>query len=266
MSATLGGLIKDYRLQKNLSQMEVSFSLGWKEPSRLSRIEQGRVGSPSRKLIDRIVKALKLSEEEKNHLLLAGNYLPTEEEIEKIREETNEMIQKWPHPSILYDFAGRVINCNKKTTEVYKVDKKSEREIINKHIWLAEVIFDPDFSQNKDLKGEDVKIWREYLLGFVFRYQRAQRTRTKQKWYIDLMKRLMSVPLFREIWKEVQNSKIRKEVINFDMVRSIVDPSDSSKRLSFYFTIVPLIKDPRFEVEFEIPADQHTFAYFQKRH
>ncbi len=66
MSATLGGLIKDYRLQKNLSQMEVVFSLGWKEPSRLSRIEQGRVGNPERKMMDRIIVALKLSEEEKN--------------------------------------------------------------------------------------------------------------------------------------------------------------------------------------------------------
>jgi len=35
MSATLGGLIKDYRLQKNISQIEIAFVLGWREPSRL---------------------------------------------------------------------------------------------------------------------------------------------------------------------------------------------------------------------------------------
>lgn len=46
MSATLGGLLKDYRLQKNLSQLEIAFAMGWKEPSRLSRIEQGKIGNP----------------------------------------------------------------------------------------------------------------------------------------------------------------------------------------------------------------------------
>ena len=77
MSATLGGYIKDLRLQKNISQLEIAFALGWKEPSRLSRIEQGKVGNPPRELIDKLIDAMTLSEEEKNQLLVIGNYLPT---------------------------------------------------------------------------------------------------------------------------------------------------------------------------------------------
>src|SRR3990167_7521054 len=105
MSATLGGYIKDYRLQKNISQLEIAFALGWKEPSRLSRIEQGRVGNPERKMMDRIIAALKLSEEEKNDLLFAGNYLPTNEEIREIRKKIDSTIEKWLYPVIVYDFS-----------------------------------------------------------------------------------------------------------------------------------------------------------------
>ena len=66
MSASLGGLLKDYRLQKNLSQLEIAFSLGWKDTSRLSRIEQGRIDKPQRKLIDKICQIMELKREEKN--------------------------------------------------------------------------------------------------------------------------------------------------------------------------------------------------------
>jgi len=49
LTATLGGLIKDYRIKKRLSQLEVSLRIGWKDTTRLSKIEQGRVGKPIRK-------------------------------------------------------------------------------------------------------------------------------------------------------------------------------------------------------------------------
>ena len=66
INSTLGGLIKDYRLQKGISQLDIAFSLGWKETSRLSRIEQGRTEKPDRELLDKIIRALNLEEEEKN--------------------------------------------------------------------------------------------------------------------------------------------------------------------------------------------------------
>lgn len=61
ITATLGGLIKDYRIKKRLSQIDVSVRLGWKESSRISRIEQ-----------------------EKGYFLLVGGYLPTDNEVQNI--------------------------------------------------------------------------------------------------------------------------------------------------------------------------------------
>src|SRR5258706_10528973 len=99
MSATLGGLIKDLRLQKNISQLEIAFALGWKEPSRLSRIEQGKNASPPRFLIENIMDAMKLTEEERYHLLMAGNYMPTDEEVEKARQKINPYLEAWLFPA-----------------------------------------------------------------------------------------------------------------------------------------------------------------------
>jgi len=39
ITATLGGLIKDFRIKKRLSQFDVSLRIGWKDTSRLSKIE-----------------------------------------------------------------------------------------------------------------------------------------------------------------------------------------------------------------------------------
>ena len=70
--STLGGLIKDYRIKKRLSQLEVSLRIGWKDSTRLSKIEQGRVGRPTRPTLDKIMGALSLSEQEKGQMLLTG--------------------------------------------------------------------------------------------------------------------------------------------------------------------------------------------------
>src|SRR3989338_10119232 len=107
MFATLGGLLKDYRLQKNISQLEISFAVGWKEPSRLSRIEQGRVGRPKRVLLEKIMDSMKLSQEERNRLLLTGGYLPTDEEVENLRARIKTMVDQWQYPASVMDFTWR---------------------------------------------------------------------------------------------------------------------------------------------------------------
>src|SRR3989344_8991963 len=112
MSATLGGYIKDLRLQKNISQLEIAFALGWKEPSRLSRIEQGRVGKPKRKLLDKIMDTMNLKVEERNHLLLVGNYIPTEEEVGFMAGLVKEELTKWKFPVVIFGFTWRLIKAN----------------------------------------------------------------------------------------------------------------------------------------------------------
>ena len=86
---TLGGLIKDYRIKKRISQLDISLKLGWKDTSRISKIEQGRVGKPNRDTAERLMQALDLTEQERGNFLLVGGYLPTDEEIKIILNETD---------------------------------------------------------------------------------------------------------------------------------------------------------------------------------
>ena len=105
VTATLGGLIKDFRIKKRLSQFDVSLRIGWKDTSRLSKIEQGRVGKPARETIEKIIKALELNQQEKGQLLYAGGYLPTDEEIEDIIKKVRTKIDNWHYPAYLLDFS-----------------------------------------------------------------------------------------------------------------------------------------------------------------
>src|SRR6185369_6715626 len=132
-NSTLGGLIKDYRLQKGISQLDIAFSLGWKETSRLSRIEQGKTEKPTREFLDKIIRPLGLEEEEKNTLLLIGGYIPTEEEIVKIKKETKEILDNWPYPATLSDFSWRSISQNKHNARVYSLTPKEEEMIDRFH-------------------------------------------------------------------------------------------------------------------------------------
>jgi len=141
MSATLGGLIKDLRLQKNISQLEIAFALGWKEPSRLSRIEQGRVGNPPRELIDRLSEAMKLTNEERNSLLLAGSYLPTNEDFNETVDKLSPIIDTWPYPAALKDFAWRSLYLNSKLCSVYEIPIKQKRFFEENMLSAIEVVF-----------------------------------------------------------------------------------------------------------------------------
>ena len=89
VNITLGGLIKTYRINKRLSQFDVVTSIGWKDTSRLSKIEQGRV-KPTRPVVEKIISALNLSNEERGEFLLTGGYLPSDEEITKVIEIVKE--------------------------------------------------------------------------------------------------------------------------------------------------------------------------------
>src|SRR4030066_701251 len=110
--ATLGGLIKDFRIQKRISQLEVATKMGWSDTTRLSKIEQGRTGKPTRSVTDRILDALSISESEKNELLLFGGYIPDLTEIKQAIKDMSEKIDNWSYPSYLIDFTWRLLYSN----------------------------------------------------------------------------------------------------------------------------------------------------------
>jgi transcriptional regulator with XRE-family HTH domain len=264
INSTLGGLIKDYRLQKGISQLDIAFALGWKEPSRLSRIEQGRTEKPPRELLDKIIKAIGLEEEEKNNLLLTGNYLPTEEEIAKIRGAAAEILDDWKYPAYLFDFSWRVLRVNKPLLQAYELTSEHEKYINEAHPHVLELLFHPDFKQNQLLKTPEAENWKHFLQIALFNFKYEQRNRTKEKWYIDHIKSLMNNDLFRELWVKTGIKDDLNGILGKFVPKNIIHPDpNKNSLLHFYRFSVPILRDPRFEIELLMPRDQETYTYYQ---
>ncbi|MCR4263926.1 MAG: helix-turn-helix domain-containing protein [Candidatus Roizmanbacteria bacterium] len=265
MSATLGGLLKDFRLQKNISQLEISFAVGWKEPSRLSRIEQGRVGRPKRELLERIMDAMKLDEEERGRMFLAGGYLPTDKEITSLRKKLEHFVMNWEFPIVVYDFSWRVVYQNKAADRLYEMDKIFNGIQGSHHPNILEVLFNEAYSQTVLFKDKkDYTLWSNHLTSVLVQFMFTHRNRTKEKWYTDLIKKMMNNNLFRDHWEKAQSVSYASEIVNYYQETDIAS-KDSNIRLTFNLFTAPVQSDPRFEIEFHTPADLETFKYFEKK-
>lgn len=261
INSTLGGLIKDYRLQKGLSQFDIAFALGWKETSRLSRIEQGRTERPPRELLDKIISAIGLKEEEKNTLLLTGSYLPTEEEILKVKKETESILKEWPYPAVIIDFSWRVIDGNDKLYELFKLPSSVSKNIYRSQVRVFDVIFEY-LLKNDQGKLSEMNQDNPMLIALrevIAQFKYEQRYRTKEKWFVEHIRKLMDKELFRTLWVDAQSIDVLKLVLGKHLKRQFLHPKDKNKLLSFYIFYVPVLKDPRFEVCLKVPADMETY-------
>ncbi len=265
INATLGGLIKDYRLQKGISQLEIAFALGWKETSRLSRIEQGVTEKPSRETIDKIISTLILKDEEKNSVLLAGGYLPTEIEIEQIRNETQNFLINWKYPAILMDFSWRVIDQNPHNVHLYQQKRSMVDYIYKNHTRILEVVFNPEIMKLYVKDKQFAKQWYHLFYIAILTFKYDQRYHTKERWYIDHIKRLMTIDEFRNIWKETENKDAYNGIVGNTGIKIISCPEDARQNLAFNFFIMPILKDTRFQTELFVPADSFTASYYDKR-
>lgn len=264
MSASLGGLVKDFRIQKNIPSLEVAYALGWKNTTQLDKIEQGIIDRPPREVIDGICRALELKEQEKNAILLAGNYLPTPEEIEKVRNANKDYLETWPYPAVLYDFCWRVILFNKKTMRILGLKTEEERiAIYNDTPTAIEMVFDPHYVQNEHLTGEEKKIWHANLFRFLLHFKNLQKSITRDQWYSDVIKKMMNNDLFREIWRKTHDAEADFLTTRYGK-KIFVHPDDHTKRFQFNIFVVPLLKDPRFEMEFYNPSNPETIDFFTK--
>lgn len=259
--ASVAELLKTYRVQRNISQYEVALSLGMKNASQIEALEKGKPEQPSRALVEKVCKILGLRENEKNSILLAGNYLPTKKEIENARKIARPILKDWPYSAVLYDFSWRLILVNKKHADLLGMSSKDVERMEEKTPSAIEVVFNPEFMANKYLKDEDLRIWHNNLIRFITHFRSLHKSITKQKWYAALIKKMMKNELFRSIWQKAQQ-------VNPDLFvtrhgsKVFFDPK-TSKRYRFNVFVVPLLNDPRFEIEFYSPADKQTFEHYQ---
>lgn len=262
-TATLGGLIKDYRIKKRLSQLEVSLRIGWQDTSRLSKIEQGRVGKPTRETVEKIIKALELDQQEKGEFLFIGGYLPTEEEIINIRKKLSPIVSNWSYPAAIFDFSWRAIDQNKANIDVYQISSELNHRIFNEHLRVLEILFDPNLKQNKFLKGNHLKGWYSFLSSVIVNFKYEQKKRVKEKWYIYHLKDMLLNPTFRKLWSETEEKSGTEFIIGRFAKQSLINPKKFKERLNFYLFTMPVLEDPRFALELLVPMDMNTYQYYQ---
>lgn len=288
-----GKLFKKFRLRANFDSLpafgtalaDYGFIF---EDSTFSRWQNGNRTPSKREVVTTIIKILAKYQgidnlSDANSLMAAGGHgyltdreieiirpylvhklLPTRKEVEEIRKDIDPMIQKWPYPITVYDFSWRVIHENEINVKLFRSSAKQAEWIKEEMPTIFEIQYASEAVQNKHLKGEKLKEWHDFLLEAIGQFKYEHRTRTKEKWYLDLVKKMMNDDLFRKLWKEAQIPS--KQPLFRDYSRfTTPHPKDKNKLLTFDIFCVHLIKDPRFFIEFQVPADLETFNYFQKK-
>lgn len=263
MTGTFGGLIKDLRLQKNLSQLEVSVAMGWKDGSILSRIEQGVTTKPTKEVIEKISIILELTKREKNELLLAGNYLPEAGEIKKIRNDIDLLINDWEYPVTAYDFSWRIIHENTVCKYIYYESDAEARKVEIDTPNVFELNFDEAYSQNKYSKKSKSNGIEEELVQSLTQYRIDQKSHNAEENINNLIKKLLPNERFRSTWERTQNADHGKMIENYTFADYVIPARGEKTKLSFHLFNVPLLNDPRITIEFHTPANKETFEYFE---
>lgn len=262
MSATLGGLIKDYRLQRNIPQLDIAYKIGWKDATILSRIEQGVTKNPTREVVDKICEAIGLEEEEKNYLLLIGGYLPTWEEIQEIRKKTDPIINEWKYPANVYDFSWRLIHENKASTLIHYFSDEVAKKYANIPTNAVELNFSSDYLQT--FRSIETVHNDQFLIGIIAQFLEDHRNRSHQRWYIELMKKMMEISKFREIYQQALKAPKQKLVLEYAYVEVLHRNLPKNELLKFHMFNAPLLSDRRIFIEFLVPASIETFKYYEE--
>ncbi|GEM_PF-3272761 len=262
--ATIGGLIKDYRIKKRLSQVEVSLKIGWKDTSRISKIEQGRVGKPTRETIEKVIDALVLNEQEKGNFLFVGGYLPTEEEIEKITTVISPKIDNWIYPAYLMDFSFRWLYTNIGTLQALGLPKSKKNWVKNVKPNFLEFPFLPKNQLTVEImKGEDEKNLKSFQVAQIASFKTENEQYQNESWYKKLIQYLMKYDDFRKMWPKVDQSMYHKKLFDYEYKTMTILQSGKKKTLSFHLTTAKIINDPRFQVVLCYPADKDTAKIFE---
>lgn len=264
LTATLGGLIKDYRIRKRLSQQEVSLKIGWKDTSRLSKIEQGRVGKPTRKTAERIIEALGLSEQEKGEFLLVGGYLPTDEEVKKAIGEVSEKIDNWPYPAYMMDFSWRILYTNYLNLEAANLPKSWKKmvERIKPNVLMFPFLPKDQFPVKIE-KGEDAEHLKSFQIAQVAAFKTENSRYQNESWYKKLIQALMEYEDFRKLWPKVGLEDYHKKLFDYEYKRMTGVYQGKKRSLDFHLFTAKMISDPRFQIVFYYPANHQTTGFLK---
>lgn len=259
-TATLGGLIKDYRIKKRLSQMEVSLRIGWKDTSRLSKIEQSRVGKPTAQTLEKIIKALELDHQERNSLLLASKILPTDTEIRNTIEKLKHHMESFDSPVILIDYTWRTFYFSEIAKRIFKTRNDINSYLLeHKPNWL-EILF----NQNKfwNIKLHEQYFKNDQLIEHaheIAQFKYEHKGNINETWYTNLIASLSKNKEFMNSWNNIQPEDYTNIFYEYENhTLKGLWPEYKEEKLNFHVFAVHPSYDYRYFTLIYLPSDNKT--------
>ena len=254
-TATLGGLIKDYRLRKRLLQLEVSLNIGWRDTTRLSKIEQGRVGKPTRETVEKIIKALELTDQEKGEFLYMGGYLPEDTEIKEALKDLAKRAEQWPYPAYVMDFTWRLLYSNNLNYKVFNLPLSLKKFVEQNHPSVLMYPFLPKEQFPAEVqKGEDEKHLRSFQVAQIAAFKTETHQFQNESWYKKTVGEMMKFEAFRKLWPEISQKDYHKKLLDYEYKRIIITRNGKKHSKDFYIFTAKLINDPRFQIVLYYPV------------
>lgn len=260
--ATLGGLIKDHRLKKRLSQLEVSLRIGWSDATRLSKIEQGRVSKPTRKTLDKIMDALELDVHQRGEMLRVGTRIPEVVESKKVMNVLIKEIQHVNYPILIVDTFWTTYYVNDKFIKLFNLSKECINYINSNHPNWLELLFCTDYINSYAIKaGSSEKRISEYKNYQISQFRYEMSEYVTEAWFIGLIKNLKNNPEFKEKWENLMD-KNNSDYFWYDY--EFYEIINNGQILKFHVCTMRPSLDPRFNYIVHFPVDKQTIDFFEK--
>jgi len=124
MSATVGELLRDWRVRRRMSQMDLS-NVATVSTRHLSFVETGR-SKPSRELVLHLAEHLEVPLRERNLLLHAAGYAPVyphreldDEAMAPVRDAIDTVLAGHPYPAVVVDRHHDLVSANASARELF---------------------------------------------------------------------------------------------------------------------------------------------------
>src|SRR5579862_9907192 len=167
--AAAGPLVKEWRLRRGRSQMDLAFDVGV-SPRHLSFVETGR-SKASPELLLALADGLEIPLRERNTLLLAAGYAPrfprtslSDESMGRVRQSLEQLLDRHsPYPGIVIDRLWNAVLSNDAANQILN---GLPDELLGPPANVFRVSLHPDGLAGRTLNFPE---WAAYLLGQLHR-------------------------------------------------------------------------------------------------
>ena len=222
----------------------------------LQRVESGRVLQPERGTLERILRALDATYNERQAVMVRFGYrAPTEPpsgaEIRWAQKLAGSQLDAFPFPAYVLDCLVRLVAWNEAAEGLLDLSNLSCQD----HPSMLAPWFDEESHLGRLIAEPD-----DLLRALVLAYRYEARRFRGERWSAELTEQLRAIPRFERYWQVT-----RDQGPALGAARALLPlrlRAAEGRVLSFRLASEPFIDDDRFRVIYYFPNDPETMARF----